>query len=109
MYFDTISLMKGGTTPVSGEEIIVAGYRSIGDGGGGTFIWNSGTLAAYDEGIHFESTGATGYYQRLYSGDVQARWFSTYGNGTNDDAPVLNEAISYCISKGLNPLLQFSA
>lgn len=102
MYFDTIGLMKGYTSPVAGEEIIVAGYHSVADGGGGTFIWVAGTLSAYDEGIHFESTGATGYYQRLYSGDVQARWFGTYGNGTNDDAPALNKAISYCIDKGLN-------
>lgn len=102
MYFDTIGLMKGNTTPVAGTEITVAGYHNAGDGGGGTFIWNAGTLTAYDEGIHFESTAATGYYQRLYSGEVLARWFGTYGNGTDNDAPALNQAIQYCIENSLN-------
>lgn len=102
MYCNTIALMKSNTSPVSGEEVIVAGYHNAGDGGGGTFIWNSGTLPAYDEGINFESTGATGYYQRLYTGDILASWFGTFADGINDDTPALNKAIKYCIAKGLN-------
>jgi hypothetical protein len=101
MYYNTVSAMLGAPTPIANEEIIVAGYHSAGDGGGGTFIWVPGPLTD-DGGIHLQNTAATGHYLRLFSGTVNARWFGTYGDGVTNDTPALQKAINYCIDQNIN-------
>jgi hypothetical protein len=101
MYVDNIvTVMKGLINPPTGEEIIAAGYNTLGDGGGGTFIWVPGTPTD-DGGINIKNNAATGHFKRLFSGTINARWFGTFGNGV-DDQPHLQSAIDYCLAKNIN-------
>lgn len=63
---------------------------------GGTFIWsptgtaNGGTVFA----------GATGYWNRQYSGALNVKWFGVKGDGVVDDTIYAQAAITYASSIG---------
>jgi hypothetical protein len=78
MYFANIAAMLAQLGPISTTtEFTVGGFYDRGDGGGGTFIWVPipGGLPE-DFGIIFYSTfDPNGYFQRIFSGPVNVRWF----------------------------------
>lgn len=90
--------------------VVVSQYRSTaGDGGGGVWAWRSGNQstnvtsdsrsglwAAPDS----DTTGASGAWQRIYSGDVNARWFGAVGDGTTDNYAILNSASAAIVAQG---------
>lgn len=83
MYIDTIADLVAQTSIPSDPEFIVGGYFKAGDGGGGTFIWVP-TPSPYpqDFGIIFFSPFVSGgYYQRIFSGPVNVRWFGAIKGG----------------------------
>lgn len=82
------------TLPISPDTVIVDGYNSPGDGGGGTFFYDSG-LTSFDDGIHFQSSIAPGGWSRIHSGAINIRWFGAYGDGSADNATVIMSALAY--------------
>jgi hypothetical protein len=81
---------------------IVGGYWTVGDGGGGLFFWDKSSTSGDDgvsstqPGTIIVPTGSTsGRWVRLYSGEINVKWFGARGQGTEvDDAPAINKAIS---------------
>ena len=58
---------------------------------GGTFVWSSTGTA---NGVTVFA-GATGYWNRQYSGAVNVKWFGAKGDGVTDDTDALIAAIAY--------------
>ncbi|HYD21317.1 MAG TPA: hypothetical protein VEB40_07585 [Flavipsychrobacter sp.] len=80
MYFASIASLVAQPFPIPSTEFIVGGFYKPGDGGGGTFMWYEPPLGttwpAQDLGIIFYSPNdSDGYFQRIYSGPVNVRWF----------------------------------
>src|SRR5690606_38593892 len=67
-----------------------------GDGGGGTFVWvptSVSPLLNDDEGIAIRlDPGSTfdnqGYFNRLYSGPINVRWFGAIVGATDPNPPI---------------------
>lgn len=71
-----------------GQQAIVAGYYTPGDGGGGDFYWNATSTDADDNGLTTVlPTGhvGAGRWKRIFSGAVNPRWGGARGNGLTDD------------------------
>jgi hypothetical protein len=82
----------------------VMGYYSAGDGGGGTFRWNSTSIVADDGGVTIQpnSAPATGRWVRVFSGAVDIRWYGAKGDGATADSTKIAAANSYlqALTKG---------
>ncbi len=94
MYIDTIATLIGQNPVPLNTEFIVGGHSTAGDGGGGTFIWISGSpINNEDFGITFNAPNyLNGYFKRLYSGPINARWFGAKGDGATDDTVAVHAA-----------------
>lgn len=68
--------------------VVVEGYTTAGDGGGGLFRWDSASVAADDDGVVIEPTvGGTGRWIRIDVGNVRdVRWFGAKGDDATDNA-----------------------
>lgn len=78
------------STPV----IVVGGYSTVGDGGGGTFFWDASSATGDNDGTIIVPTGGTGRWIRLYSGPINVRWFGATGQNVVNDSPKINAAIA---------------
>jgi hypothetical protein len=73
---------------------LVFGFSSVGDGGGGLFSWKSGTNPWPDDCIYITPTSDTsGYWQRVWAGELSVKWFGAKGDDTNDDAPAIQKGL----------------
>ena len=74
---DTIANMKNLNPEIEANATVeVLGYHSKGDGGGGTFYWDSTSTEDDNGGTIIEATGVVdGRYIRNYSGAVNVKWF----------------------------------
>lgn len=63
--------------PVTATAVInLQGFGTGGDGGAGTFYWNSSSTLPDDGGTIFQVTGiSTGRWIRLFSGPLNVAWF----------------------------------
>lgn len=92
---DTIAAMTALTTTDLVGGIIVRGYTTAGDGGGGEFYWDGASAATANAGTIFASdAGGTGRFIRIYSGAVDPKWFAAVADGASDDTSVINSIIS---------------
>jgi hypothetical protein len=72
----------------------VRGYYAAGDGGGGTFRWNSGDGSADNGGTILQlSAGGGGRWNRIYDTSVNVRWFGAKGDGATDDTAFIQTCI----------------
>lgn len=103
-YVATITTLKATTTDLfNGKVTQVLGYYAAGDGGGGTFKWNSSSTTADDGGMTIQVTGvATGRWERISFGQYYARWFGVRGDGSTDDTTKMQVAFS---ASAANPLI----
>jgi len=97
-----------------GDVCFVKGYHSVDDGGGGYFYWdanedkanhNGGTIIdpnivfptdwsnTTQQSTWFTAGTGSGCWKRIYSGDVDVKWFGATGDGVTDDSNAFNSAI----------------
>lgn len=80
----------------SGIQVQVAYYSTEGDGGGGTFYWDSASTDTDNGGTIIQGIGiTTGRWERLYSGAVNVRWFGAQGDDSTDDTSALQAVIDF--------------
>ncbi len=91
--------------------VTVLGFAIPGDGGGGTFYFDP-TSAATDDGgviIRPSSAPAFGRWKRIYSGEVNVKWFGAKGDGTTNDYQSILSAQNYVQALTLGGTLYFPA
>jgi hypothetical protein len=88
--------LRGVPVPTAQTAVIVDGYYTPGDGGGGTFVWDGSSSATDNSGTIATPTGYTGVgrWKRVYDGAIWARWFGAKGDGTTDDSSAIAAAIT---------------
>src|SRR5262249_38039110 len=85
----------GNVSPTS-AVVVVGGYLVVGDGGGGVFFWDASSSTGDDAGTIIVPTGSTtGRWVRLFSGDINVKWFGARGDGTTDDTAAIQAALDY--------------
>lgn len=95
MYVTNIAAMTAIATPSTTDEVLVGGYYTEGDLGGGEFIWMTGTRPTEDGGfIIYHDSLTTGWFQRVVTeAAINVRWFGAKGDGTTDDLSVFTTII----------------
>ncbi len=81
-----------------GRSFLIRGRSSIGDGGGGVFIYDSASTTATNRGTVFKPTNGDGRFVRQYSGDLDVKWFGAVGDNTADDLVPIQNAIDISTS-----------
>lgn len=80
----------------NGFTFLLNGFRATNDGGGGAFYVdkndrrspeNHGTIFVADDGTRLK---------RLWSGEINVRWFGAAGNGRDDDSEAISSAWAFC-------------
>jgi hypothetical protein len=90
--------------PVPSKPMVeVLGYYTPGDGGGGTYVLTNTVSGTNAYGGRIVASGGGKSWD--LQGQPNAEQFGCYGDGSNDDATILNSAIAFCASQGKTLLL----
>lgn len=88
-----------------GQIEFLRGFSTDGDGGGGYFKWRATATATDDGGTRLNKNGrgnsATGYWERIYSGPLDIRWFGADHNGEDDSTDAISFALASAYTNGL--------
>ena len=102
---DNIAALRA-LTGGSAYAVIVAGYTTPGDQGGGIFLWQAASTTTDDKGINIKSTDtATGRWMRQFDGAVDIRWFGALADGATDAHTAIGYADAYASDTGHPELL----
>lgn len=104
---DTVETMEDlrALAPNSYALVSVIGYWSAGDGGGGLWRWQAGSVDADDGGSVVQpDAGGAGRWKRLIGAEVQAAWWGAIPGIANAET-YLGRARDYCISYGKTLIL----
>jgi hypothetical protein len=82
------------------QEVSVLGYYAAGDGGGGTFYYDSASVEADNGGTVIQPTTGTGRWKRVYSGALNVRWFGAKGDEVTNDSSAIQNAASVSYNNG---------
>ncbi len=89
-----IELRALDVTTLQDQDLVeMSGYHAAGDGGGGTFRYVAGSVAADNSGTVIQPTSGSGRYLRQYFGAVNPKWFGAKGDRVADDTV----PIQYCL------------
>lgn len=70
----TLTTLKAITGQADNESIIMLGYASEGDGGGGIFFYDSASSATSNDITIVTPDSGSGRWLRIYDGDVNVMW-----------------------------------
>jgi hypothetical protein len=92
----TIAAMKATvvTNVPNGTEVYVTGYYSAGDGGGGTFVYNSSSVATDNGGTVIQPTAGPGRWLRSGTAYPVVEMWGAKGDGTTDDKAAIQAALT---------------
>ncbi|QJD96391.1 hypothetical protein HH214_11195 [Mucilaginibacter robiniae] len=91
---------------VTSEPVFVQGYATAADGGEGVFYWDANSSINDNGGtvIQVNSFNGNGRWRRLYSGNINVRWFGAFGTGQNgpvtDDIDAFERATLWMAQTG---------
>ena len=95
---DNVAALKA--LPVTGltdgQVIMTRGYYTENDGGQGTYVYDSGSVATDNGGTVIAPTAGVGRYLLFVSDSVTVIQFGARGNDVTDDSNAFNNAASYC-------------
>ncbi len=79
------------------KEVLVLGYYTPGDGGGGTFYWDATSTSTPDGVFIIQTSGtSTGRWRRVESNEtneINILWYGAKGDGTIDNSTFVSSAI----------------
>lgn len=84
----------------SGQQATVSYYSSIGDGGGGVFIYSSASAVADNGGTVIAPAAGSGRWLRQFSGPINVHWFGAKGDTVTVDKDAIQNAINLAVSQG---------
>lgn len=112
-YVNAQALRDASFVPYAVPPIVsTTGYAVADDGGGGFWIWVVGSTAPDNGGVILEPTaGGTGRWIRMFSGNLNVKWFGATGDGNTPDSAAINRAVAYWKLVGGNalPVLSFAS
>jgi subtilisin family serine protease len=82
---------------INNQSVYVQGYYATGDGGEGTFTFNSASLSADDAGVFIKPSNiaSAGRWIRQFSGNARPEMWGAKGDGLTNDQPAIQRAIRY--------------
>lgn len=83
-----------------GQVISTRGYYTENDGGQGTYVYDSGSVAVDNGGTVIAPTAGVGRYLLEVIDSVTVIQFGALGNNVTDDSTAFNNAAAYCRSSG---------
>ena len=81
----------------SGATNLVDAYNTVGDNGGGIFVWSPAATAADNSGSVVNATGNSGagrWIRQLQGNRLTPQMFGAKGDGSTDDSAAFNAALS---------------
>ena len=79
-----------------GQRIVLSGYNTANDGGGGDFYYSATSGLPADNGMVVMPPNSTGRWLRIAYGAIDVRWYGATGNGVTNDAPAFVAADTFC-------------
>lgn len=90
--FDNISQLKLNSNM---GRVDLLGYYIKGDGGGGTFYWDSTSTETDNGGTIIQATGVTtGRWKRVINNRIDVKWFGAKGDGTTNDTASIKKCLA---------------
>jgi hypothetical protein len=78
--------------------ILVLGYYTAGDNGGGVFYYDANSSDTANNGTIVAPDSNVGRWIRVYEGAINVRWFGAGGQALTDDTAAIQAAINYAAS-----------
>jgi hypothetical protein len=72
--------------------VTISGHTTVGDGGGGQARWFLGSTTPADNGTVWGA--GSGRWKRIYSGDINVKWFGATGDGVTEEYTAFLNAVA---------------
>lgn len=104
---NTTAALKALTTRPAAVNLL--GCAAPNDGCGGLLYWVAGSSATADDHMVWQPTsGAAGRYIRLWSTQLQIKWFGAKGDNVTDDTAAVSAALTYANALNFPVALYFN-